>query len=630
MVPIPAQRSLQKLSLIAALAALLLGGVVSWAPQAGATTTYVVNSPADPGDSSCDAMECTLREALIAANADTDPSTITFDIEPGRLQTISPTSSLPEITAPVTIDGTTQPGFAGYPIIELNGSGAADYSDGLHITGGRSTVRGLVINRFRGDGIEIAAAGGNVLQGNYIGTDPSGTVDLGNGGDGVRMYTPSNIVGGTDIRARNVISGNGLVGVDVGNTGNRIEGNYIGTDASGTVDLGNSDSGVAIGGNGPPWSIVGGTAPGAGNVISGNDNSGVDLFSDGSATDGGIRIEGNYIGTDASGTVDIGNSGAGVYVIAASFHTVGGTAAGAGNIISGNGRGIYVSLSSRNRIEGNYIGTDAGGTADLGNSGDGVLIEYSNFNTVGGTAAGAGNVISGNGRTGVLITGSAPPYYTGTGNRVEGNHIGTDVGGTAPLGNSGQGVAIVDAPSNTIGGTAAGAGNVISGNGRNGVAIIQDGAVGNLVRGNSIFSNSGLGIDLALAGVTANDPGDTDIGANDLQNFPALTSAASGGGVISLRGTLNSTPGTTFALEFFSNSACDPSGHGEGERFLESTTVMTDDDGNATFAVSLTAVPPGRFVTATATNPSGSTSEFSHCRVVRRSSGSPGTRSIPN
>jgi hypothetical protein len=195
---------------------------------------------------------------------------------------------------------------------------------------------------------------------------------------------------------------------------------------------------------------------------------------------------------------------------------------------------------------------------------------------------------------------------------------------TADLGNSGDGVAILDADSNTVGGSAVGAGNVISGNSRRGVAVVGSRATRNPISNNSIFSNNGLGIDLDPAGVTDNDPGDPDEGPNNLQNFPILTSAASGGGGTKVQGTLNSTPGTAFTLEVFSNSACDGSGHGEGDRFLGSAMLMTDGGGDANFTESFpTAVPTGQFVTATATDPSGNTSEFSECRVVRRSSGPP-------
>jgi hypothetical protein len=131
---------------------------------------------------------------------------------------------------------------------------------------------------------------------------------------------------------------------------------------------------------------------------------------------------------------------------------------------------------------------------------------------------------------------------------------------------------------------------------------------------NSIHSNTGLGIDLFPLGVTPNDPGDADSGPNELQNFPVLTSASTGGGTTQIQGTLNSHAITAYRLEFFSNTTCDPSGYGEGERFLGSTNVAT----NATGSVSFNATFAGMssFVTATATDPAGNTSEFSNCAPV--------------
>jgi CSLREA domain-containing protein len=623
--PAETEQIVRRSWVISILAVLALVGVQPWLHPAWATTTYVVNSTSDPGDGICDPEECTLREAVAAANTDGDVSTITFSIGEGGLQTISPISSLPDITAPVTIDATTQPGFAGAPIIELSGAGAGT-ANGLRITGGSSTVKGLVINRFRGWGIELAGARGNRLEGNYIGIDASGTVALGNAITGVLIRgSHSNIVGGTAERSRNVISGNGEAGIHIvccTTPNNRIEGNYIGTDATGTTDLGNSDNGVWI--EGSLSTVVGGTAVGAGNVISGNEQAGVEIsFSFVGISAPGNKVEGNYIGTDASGTADLGNAGDGVYIWEADSNTVGGSTTAARNVISGNsGSGVRIfSGSTRNKVEGNYIGTDATGTAETGNRAAGVAIEDSSSNIVGGTAAGARNVISGNGHSGVLIHGLAPWNRT-SGNRIEGNYIGAAANGTTDLGNLGNGVAILGGDSNTVGGTATGAGNVVSGNGRTGIVIIRGEATGNRVERNFVGTNDGIGIDLDPSGVTENDPGDPDGGANNLQNFPVVSSASSGGGGTTVRGTLNSTPGTRFTLEFFSNSACDGSGHGEGERFLGSTTLLTDGGGNANFTASFpTAVPTGQFVTATATDPSGNTSEFSECRRVRRSSG---------
>ncbi len=199
------------------------------------------------------------------------------------------------------------------------------------------------------------------------------------------------------------------------------------------------------------------------------------------------------------------------------------------------------------------------------------------------------------------------------GNLVQGNYIGTDVTGTSAIAN-GVGVLLL-ASANTIGGTSTGAGNTIAFNTDDGVHAEFSTSTGNAILSNSIYSNADLGIELGVDGVTSNDVGDGDTGPNNLQNFPVLTSAFKGS--TNIEGTLNSTPNTTFTLEFFSNSACDPSDHGEGETVLGSTMVTTDGTGDASFMVTFpTDLPTGTFITATATDPGNNTSEFSQCATV--------------
>ncbi|MCH7999201.1 MAG: CSLREA domain-containing protein, partial [Chloroflexi bacterium] len=219
---------------LVALVSLFLGP----APVAQAAT-FTVDSTGDavdanPGDGACATAGavCTLRAAIQEANALVGTDIINFTIGTG-VQTITPGSTLPTITQPVTIDGTTQPGFTTTPIIELNGSGAGAFVDGLNITAGGTTVKGLVINNFSGNGIKLSNLGGNTIEGNFIGTDVTGAVAEGNGARGVYVIgSPSNMIGGTTAEARNVISGNILDGVRIsaiGATLNVLEGNYIGT-----------------------------------------------------------------------------------------------------------------------------------------------------------------------------------------------------------------------------------------------------------------------------------------------------------------------------------------------------------------------------------------------------------------
>jgi len=465
--------------------------------------TFTVNTTADN-------VAGSLRFAITQANALPGMDTINFSI--------GPASPLPTITEAVTIDGTTQPNFSGNPIIELNGT-AASGKDGLLLAATGCTVQGLVINRFSTAGIGVIA-NGNIVRGNFIGTNLGGTGSLPN-----------------------------HIGIGLNNAANNT---------------------------------IGGTAVGARNVISGNNNAGVLIIN-----------------------------------IVDSNNTNGGTSAGARNVKSGNGQnGIFIentspATGSANIVQGNFIGTDVTGAAALGNGGDGIGIGNVPGNLIGGTAAGGRNVISGNAVRGMTISGNLT-----TNNTVQGNLIGTDVSGTADLGNGADGVAFVAGPlNNTIGGTAAGAGNIIAFNGNNGVQIAA--GTGNAVLSNSIFSSTALGIELGFDGVTPNDAGDGDTGANNLQNFPVITSASSGGGNTNIQGTLNSAQNTTFRVEFFSTATCDASGHGEGQTFIGSTNAMTDGSGNVninvTFPVSLSG---GSVVTATATDPGGNTSEFSQCSIV--------------
>ncbi len=364
---------------------------------------------------------------------------------------------------------------------------------------------------------------------------------------------------------------------------NLVQGNYIGVNAAGTAALGNA-RGVLIEG-GASFNTIGGTAPGARNVISGNMLDGIAMAGFG----GNNLAQGNFIGTDATGSIDVGNR----YGVSLqqSNNIIGGTVPEARNVISGNdlyGVELKATLASGNLVQGNFIGTNAAGTGAVGDSVSGVKAAAgASNNTIGGTASGAGNVVSANGR-GVSIQQSA-------GNRVLGNLIGTQADGTSPLGNTYTGVEIIDASDNLIGGTESGAGNTIAFNGNDGMFVMfaQSGS-GNAILGNRIFSNAGLGIDLNPNNVTSNDPGDADTGANNLQNFPVLTSATATATSTNIQGSLNSSPNTAFRIELFASEAADPAGFGEGQTYLGSIEVMTDSAGAASFAATFfTSLPSG-------------------------------------
>ena len=591
-------------------------------PMSGAAaSTFTVNTQADSTDGSCTLALCSLRDAIVAANAAPGADKIAFDIEPAALWTIKPTSQLPIVTDPVTIDGTTEPGTPpNTPGIELDGENAGS-SNGLEIDAGNSTVRGLVINRFAADGIFLQTGTLNTIVGNYLGTNAAGQASSPNG-HGIEDNSGNNLIGGTTAADRNVISGNSLGGVHLIAAGSTVEGNYIGTDATGTFAVGNGDEGILVQAQN---STIGGTAPGAGNVIaastivSNGHGDGIGLYAPNNL------VQGNLIGTNATGTVALPNAARGILINGVSGNTVGGTTAAARNVISGNtGTAIMVgNAAGNNTIEGNYLGLQADGTTPLHNA-NGIQVFGGAGNQIGGTAAGAGNVISSNTNLGILLNQSA------SATTVQGNLIGTDKTGTLDRGNGSSGILISPADTTTIGGVAAGAGNTIAFNGIDGVEV--DGGVGNSIRGNSIFSNhgepdAGLGIDLDSPfvgpfGVLPNDPGDPDHGANEGQNYPVITQATSTVGT-TVDGTLNSVASTIYHLDFYSNPSCDVSGFGEGQLYVGSQDVTTDGGGNAAFSASFPSVTvaTGDAVSATATDPAGNTSEFAQCVTVNASGG---------
>ncbi len=446
--------------------------------------------------------EVSLREAIIAANSTPDLNEISFEIAGGGLKTITLASALPPITDPIEIDGYSQPGATvnslqvgddAVLLIELDGSTAGS-SSGLTLAAGSagSTIRGLVLNRFALDGIVIGSPN-NLVVGNFIGTNAAGTADLGNLGNGITVAGDGNTIGRASILGafdRNLISGNDghSIAVQPGYLGTTIQGNYVGTDAAGFAAVPNGQAAA---------------------------------------------------------------SGSGAILIEGATSTVGGANVGEGNLISGNAHGGLTLASSGNTVQGNLIGTDAGGVAALSNQGDGITISG---------ASGAANLVGG---------------------------IGT------------------------------GEGNTIAFNGGIGVDLAVGSGAGNRIETNSIFANGGLGIDLGGDDVTPNDVGDPDGGPNDLKNFPILTEAFARGGQVVISGTYNSLAVVrTYRVEFFASAVpvpgADLSGHGEGQRYLGFADIATDAAGDASFSTTLSAgVSAGEIVTATVTDPGlNDTSEF--------------------
>jgi CSLREA domain-containing protein len=573
---VSATNSLHKI-IVALIACLFFVGA------ARAANVYTVNSTGDAPDANagngvCDdgAGNCTLRAAIEEANATAGTDAINFNITGAAgVRTISPASPLPDINEAVTIDGYTQPGASANTLstsdnavilIEISGANAGANANGLRIVGSGSTISGLAINRFSRDGISLNGGDGNTISGNFIGTDATGMIDFGNGSIGIEgefgSNPNSNLIGGTTPAARNIISGNnGEAGIEFNFAGNNvIQGNFIGLAADGTTALGNTGFGVGagaftggtiIGGDDAADGTVDGNI-GARNYISGNGGAGV-FF--GGAAFGGCIIAGNYIGTDATGTLARGN-GIGIGSNVGVKSIIGGTTSGAGNLISGNtGDGISAGFTSNLIVRRNFIGTKADGTTALGNGGDGIDIN-----------AGGG---------------------------------GDQIGGT----------------------NAGGEGNIIAFNAEDGVQIDDVGVTpaNHSILGNSIYSNGGLGINLSIDGVTPNDAGDADTGANNRQNYPVINAAVpAGSGSTRVVGTFNSNAGRTFRLEFFDSPAIDASGSGEGRFYVGAIQVTTDASGNAAFDnIFAYAAPVNSYVSSTATDlTTGDTSEFSNARLV--------------
>ncbi|HET6789540.1 MAG TPA: DNRLRE domain-containing protein, partial [Aquabacterium sp.] len=354
--------------------------------------------------------QVSLREAIIAANTTAGTDTINFAITgtAGTYgeYTIATSSALPTITQAVIINGASQTGYTNRPLVVLDGAGGGAYGLELSNTSDGSTIRGLLIRDFSSYGIYIPSGSDNqTIVGNFIGSfnaDGSNAgVGKGNSVAGIYTRGANTLIGGTTAADRNVISGNGSYNIYLTTDadGSTIRGNYIGTNSAGSAVFSttNPDYGIMVETSASNITI-GGTASGAGNVISGHQREGVWV-----TTTGSVTLQGNYIGTDATGTVDLGNTRYGIYLDDTGSATIGGTTAGAGNVISGNNLGgIYASNGSI-ILQGNTIGLNAAGTAALGNTGIGVELRTSNASTLGGNTAAARNIISGNSSHGIQV-----------------------------------------------------------------------------------------------------------------------------------------------------------------------------------------------------------------------------------
>ncbi|GIK73260.1 MAG: hypothetical protein BroJett021_22480 [Chloroflexota bacterium] len=477
---------------------------------------------------------------------------------------------------------------------------------------------------------------GNKIMGNYIGLNAAGTASVGVNNqtvatNGILIQEAAYTVIGTDGDGQgdalegNVISGNTyniqLTGATVNRSHhNRISGNLIGTNASGTAGVGIQVEGVRV--YVAYDNLIGTDGDGVsdaleGNLISGNIDFGVMLQQTGALNN---VVAGNKIGTDITGMNSIPNGYGGApragIILGGYGNRIGTNSDGLSdelerNLISGNSQTSISAIYFNNLpnpdapptiIAGNWMGVNATGLAALPN----------NYG-IGGTSSVPviirDNVIAGHTYEGI-ITHSSNMLITG-------NRIGVGADGVTPLGN-GQNGLFLSGNNNLIGGTGSGEANIIAHNGTvsafySGVRVGNTG-LSNSIRGNRIYANSQLGIDLRWPdGVNINDPDDPDTGGNNLQNYPVVTFAQSyANGTTRIHGTLNSNPNVSFTLDFYYSAAADPSGYGEGEYYLGATSVATDVSGDAAFDVTLpAAIPPNQFVSATATHADGSTSEFS-------------------
>lgn len=570
------------------------------APWILSVITHIVTSTLDSGPG-------TLRQALFDARVG---DVITFDpavFPPTRPVTIALSSPLPPIVeGRITIDGSD----AG---VILDGRNLAGSASGLTVVSDYNTVRGLQVLYFSNCGVNVGGrynviggdqaqgAGptgqGNVVSGNQcgiyiggehnqvlgnlVGTDATGSTAMPNM-IGVGLGGRNNRLGGPTPGERNIISGNwdkgvNLLGEDV--TGNVVAGNYIGPDITGTKALGNGRGGVIIE-CGASGNTVGGPNPGDRNVISGNQMTGV-MISDRNTRHN--TVVGNFIGTDASGTAALGNH-SGLFICDSGFNRVGGTLPGERNVISGNtGPAIQVPSwgSPHNLILGNYIGVDVSGTRALGN-GVGVGVDGSGrLVFIGGATAKERNTIGGN-TVGVDIVGAGVEY-----NWIAGNDVGVGSDGMTPLGNDWAGVLLHDHTSHNFV-----QGNRMAYNGQEAGAYYNSGvfvtqSTFNTIRRNSIHSNTGPGIILADGG-------------NQMLPAPLIT--------VVTPNAVSGTAGPGCTVEVFSD------GEDEG-RVYEGATVA---DASGAFTFRKPAGLTGPYVTATATDQDGNTSEFSTAQRVWR------------
>jgi hypothetical protein len=596
---------------------------------------------------------CTLHAAIQEANATPAADTINFSIN-----SVTITASLPQILFPVTVDG------GGSPRVQLIGgpglnSITVTAGAGSNVPGGGSIIRNLQITNMGGAGISIIG-GGNVVQNCYIGTD--GMNALPNNGAGISVTTPAvgpfanvtdintvagNLIGDTaDSSKGNLISGNAGAGIDIfaeRTVKNVVANNVIGLAVTQSAAIPNGSHGIRISGNAFANTI------GPGNVIGGNTNPLADGINVSGAVWQANVIHGNVIGANSIGA-SFPNGLSGIRIESTKYDASVTNTADIGpnnTILWNNEHGIFITGAAQQVwVHGNFIGVLNGNALAFGNVVDGIRITTAGHK-IGGSLPGEGNVIAASGDCGIRLQSSSA-----TDNVIQGNIIGRDSLNTLNIANLNQGIFLTNgAGSNIIGGTGTGEGNIIAGNGRNGIKLFSASS-SNFIVGNSIFNNgtivaSSLGIDLDHVdnGVDSTTNATPGVDPNTLysnwgQNAPVLGNSGANvphydppTGNLLVPLTLETVPLTPVRFEFFSNDTPSVSGSGEGRTYLGFTNVVTAGDG--TYSGTVTVVPSspfdarGKYISATATTtqsidppgpsnsePANNTSEFSNAPLA--------------
>ncbi len=641
-------------------------------PAPARFATLTVNSTGDesdgdPSDGVCDTGNsddgltglCTLRAAIMQANALGGPNTILFDLG-GPFPKIT-TTGLPAITESIIIDGNT--GGADKVVLTIDpGDVTPGVGSGLLIEAGGSSISNLIIYGFGGSGITMTTGEDNVLTDSWLGVDETGA-SRPNGSFALFMESGGHEIGCPDDPAcGNVIDDIGIFF----SGGITIQNNFVGTTPDGLSSL-DSKGGISLLGSSSNTIVN--------NLISGGNNHGI-LLSGGSSSNliennaigialdevtplpnrgDGIHLEGsfsntirlnviaangtgdpgycpsiggcdgidlrsgsgsntvsqNFIGTDLTGVLPLGNENNGIFVSDSPDNTIGGSFEEGNTVVDNKMNGVYVEGDSDNNvIAGNLIGVDQTGASPMGNGGYGVVFNGTPANTLGGEedvvpgmCEGPCNTISANGLGGVFIDEGS------SGILVAGNLIGTDVGGTTPLPNDGHGVFVRNASDNQVGPY-----NSIAFNEGDGIRVVESVEAPsdrNRITQNSIRDNDGIGIDLGGEGVTKNVTVLSDA-PNDRMLYPVIITAdqvGDAGSSVSGFFKDKARPNESIDIELFDNDSPDPSGHGEGGEPVGSLTVTTNDTGYVKFELLVDDVVS--LVSATATDNEGNTSEFS-------------------